>query len=141
METKICTLCKQEKAIECFAHKRNSYQARCKDCFNLYTRAHYQKNKDSYKEKAIIHNSKYRLRNLQYIVDFFKLHPCIDCGETDPIVLEFDHQRDKLYCVSEMHTHSFDSLKKEIAKCEVRCRNCHKRKTAKDYDYYKGIIF
>ena len=32
---------------------------------------------------------------------------------------------------------SLDTLKKEIDKCEIRCANCHRRKTAKQFNFYK----
>lgn len=139
METKICCLCNQDKLIEEFAHKKDKRQSRCKECFSIYTRNHYQNNKDSYKLKAIIHNNEYRLRNLQFIIDFFKTHPCVDCQETDPVVLEFDHLRDKKHNVSRLTSGSFEKLISEIEKCEVRCANCHRKKTAKQFNYYKGI--
>ena len=75
----------------------------------------------------------------QFILDYLIKHSCIDCGESDPIVLEFDHVRGtKLDCVSVMISKNFkiDIIKKEIAKCNVRCANCHKRKTAKERDYW-----
>ena len=32
-----------------------------------------------------------------------------------------------------------DSIKKEIDKCEVRCRNCHRLKTFKQFNWHKDI--
>ena len=51
----------------------------------------------------------------------------VSCGEPDIVVLEFDHQRDKLLDVSTLSRegYSLDKLKQEIAKCEVVCANCH----------------
>lgn len=59
-------------------------------------------------------------------------HPCVDCGEKNPIVLEFDHKKDKVDCVGEIarRNGSLKAVKDEIAKCEVRCANCHRIKTA-----------
>jgi len=53
---------------------------------------------------------------------------CVDCGITDIRVLEFDHVRgEKIDTITSMVRRglSVDVLVAEIAKCEVRCANCH----------------
>ncbi len=61
------------------------------------------------------------------------MNPCVDCGEKDVLVLEFDHiQREtKTADISTMLLRgvSTNTLVKEMLKCEVRCANCHRRKT------------
>lgn len=68
-------------------------------------------------------------------------HPCVDCGESDPVVLEFDHVGEKKAEIGKMISYScrLDLIFEEISKCEVRCANCHKRKTAKDRGWYKDL--
>jgi hypothetical protein len=59
-------------------------------------------------------------------------HSCVDCGEDDPVVLDLDHVRDiKIDDVSNLVQHgwSWAKILTEIAKCEVRCANCHRRVT------------
>lgn len=70
-------------------------------------------------------------RNYAYIWAYKCSHPCVDCGEKDPIVLEFDHRAGtKLFNIGEGGRHrSMHNLKAEIEKCDVRCANCHRRKT------------
>ena len=66
------------------------------------------------------------------LMDYLVAHPCVDCGETDPVVLEFDHVRGKkISAVTKMmyNKASLEKLKAEIAKCDVRSANCHRRKT------------
>ena len=59
-------------------------------------------------------------------------HPCFDCGESDPVVLEFDHQGEKLFTIGQdLRDRNWPSLLDEIAKCEVVCANCHRRRTAR----------
>ena len=56
---------------------------------------------------------------------------CVDCGITNHIMLDFDHLHDKKYNISRMIHDGFSwaAIKKEIAKCEVVCANCHRVRT------------
>ena len=60
---------------------------------------------------------------------------CSDCGESDPIVLEFDHVRgEKLFTIGNAGPQkgriwSRMALWTEIQKCDVVCANCHARRT------------
>jgi hypothetical protein len=66
-----------------------------------------------------------------FITAHLKANPCVDCGETDPVILEFDHLKTKDFNISDAARKgvSIKKLNDEIAKCEVRCANCHRRKT------------
>ena len=69
----------------------------------------------------------------QWVCEYLIDNPCVDCGEEDILVLEFDHRGDspKSKAVSVMinSTYSLKTLIAEVEKCDVRCANCHKRKT------------
>jgi hypothetical protein len=52
------------------------------------------------------------------------------CGETDPLVLQFDHLRDKYLPVTSLTSQSLVKIIEEIKKCEVVCANDHSRRTA-----------
>jgi hypothetical protein len=57
-------------------------------------------------------------------------------------VLQFDHVRGvKLMAIAQMipRGYSLVKVRAEIDKCEVRCANCHIRKTAKDFNYYRTV--
>ncbi len=56
---------------------------------------------------------------------------CIDCGNTDQRILEFDHVRGEK-AASPFHIRSTAKLIAEIAKCEVRCPNCHRLRHYRD---------
>jgi hypothetical protein len=64
---------------------------------------------------------------------------CVDCGERDPVVLEFDHVRGvKTDEISRLISDgvAWARIELEIAKCDVRCVNCHIRKTAREAGFY-----
>lgn len=68
-------------------------------------------------------------------------HPCVDCGEPDWRVLEFDHRNRtmKQAAVSNLITQgaSIERIQQEIAHCDVRCANCHRRRTITQLGWYK----
>jgi hypothetical protein len=65
--------------------------------------------------------------------EYLLSHPCVDCGEDDLRVLDFDHRpgswktHNVMFLVSSGY--SLARIRTEIEKCEVRCRNCHARVT------------
>lgn len=68
----------------------------------------------------------------QYVEAYLTAHPCVDCGESDPIVLQFDHVRGvKVNDIRGLRRIGvgLKALMDEITKCDVRCANCHQRKT------------
>jgi 5-methylcytosine-specific restriction endonuclease McrA len=91
------------------------------------------------KKKANKQQKRKELR--QAVYEYYLQHPCVDCGESDPIVLEFDHIRDKKISISEAMQRRWSKKKvlDEIDKCEVRCANCHRRKTARDQGWYSDL--
>ena len=105
--------------------KRRAYQRE-------YHKRHYLNNLDRYKNKAKRWNRSQRRWAREFISRVKKLSRCIDCGQTDIRVLDFDHVHgEKVGNVSDMvnGSYSIDAIKKEIRKCEVRCSNCHRIKT------------
>lgn len=134
---KYCVTCQKTKELDQF-HKRSptGHQHKCKEC-NIKARInYYKKNKDKerlYDKKRIEQTSK-------FLFEYLSRHPCVDCSETDPVVLEFDHVRGKKHMnVSEMRGYGIKTILKEIAKCEVRCANCHRRKTAKQFNWKSAM--
>jgi hypothetical protein len=79
-------------------------------------RAHYIANRPYYLEKARTRNLAVTRANIEYLIAYLKEHPCVDCGERDIVVLDFDHQHDKVEPVSLLtHGYSLERLKQEIA--------------------------
>jgi|HubBroStandDraft_1064217.scaffolds.fasta_scaffold01201_19 hypothetical protein len=97
------------------------------------------RNPQRFKELTKKAQSKVSERNARIVWEYLLQHPCVDCGERDPIVLEFDHvQGNKVNLISVLiHRCSKGTLQLEIEKCEVRCANCHRRKHAEERNYYK----
>ena len=73
------------------------------------------------------------------IDEYLRAHPCVDCGESNLNVLDFDHLRDKTDDVANMVAggRPWSEIEWEIAKCEVCCANCHARRTAQWIGGYK----
>lgn len=95
---------------------------------------HYRRYKERYLAKAGIARAK-ALTEIRKIILEALSGGCIDCGEKDIIVLEFDHidRSTKKYTIAVMRNAAgIVSIRDEIKKCEIRCANCHRRKTARE---------
>ena len=105
-----------------------------------YSRKWYTENSSLTKERTYTRRKESVKLKQAKIVEYLKQHPCADCGEEDILVLQFDHVRgEKKYVLSVIICggHSWNTVWNEILKCDVRCANCHIRKTAKDFKNYK----
>ena len=124
---RICRVCEEEKPVNDFYN----FQKICKKCRLDDDKRKLQEN-PSLKE-AIRKNAIERRRARRLIIwDHLMKNPCVDCGNSDPLVLEFDHidQANKSFEISERtKAGPIEELLAEIAKCEVRCANCHRART------------
>lgn len=96
---------------------------------------------DCYKVDALEKQSSIRQRNRIFIFKYLKLFgKCVDCGNNDWKVLEFDHidPNTKSNNVSNFYSnhYSLKRIKEEIKKCELRCANCHKIKTRNQLGWF-----
>jgi hypothetical protein len=150
MKKKRCTRCGKRRILTRFNMDRTTkdgHAFECKLCATERTKR--WKRKGSSKErteklrKLRLSRQLCRKRNRTFVFNYLKTHPCVDCGETDPIVLEFDHVRGKkVLDVGKMmnNSYSLKNLQEEIAKCDVRCANCHRRKTSIGQSWYKDLL-
>lgn len=140
MKTKNCCLCKQDLPVSRFKKnksRKDGLQSQCSECHAKYRREHYQKNRQKYLDKS--HDRRLQYRKQYH--DWLRQQKCVDCGIDDIRVLELDHQRDKEFNVSQKAgILSWESLKKEIDKCEVVCANCHRIRTAEQFNWYAGLM-
>jgi len=142
MQNNVCNKCRKRKSIDDFSWRNKTANKKletCKQCYNEYRRKYYDEHKQEEKQKVNTRRVKIRNELIDKLVNYLKRHPCVDCGEKDPVVLHFDHIRDKTTKVSWMlrDLYSWEKIIKEIQKCEVRCANCHMRKTARDFNWRK----
>ena len=130
-----CTQCKRELSDDSFAWRskaKGRRQSWCRDCH----REHYQKDRvarrDHYLESRARSKAERIAETNEYLRGYLSEHPCVDCGEDDLLVLEFDHCRgEKKGDVSNLRLRgcSVARVKQEIELCEVVCANCHRRRT------------
>ncbi len=147
MMNKICPGCSQERDIERdFAWKNKAKGTRqrwCKSCQAEANSKHYQNNKQIYIERALTRNALINTETKQKLYTYLSNHPCVDCGQTDIRVLEFDHiSGNKSASITTLLRHAapWKTIEAEIAKCEVRCVNCHRIKTSERGGYWRHFL-
>ena len=93
---------------------------------------HQERMKDVKRKKEFIKVKKDRRERLSLFIQAIKAAQfCANCGETDPICLDFHHKDPKKKKFSIANSprlgHSEEVIFKEIKKCVVICKNCHAR--------------
>jgi hypothetical protein len=136
---KTCKVCGCNKPLGEFERdQRANYRKTCRECRKLY----FRKINENRKEYIANHSQSRIHAKRVKLWDYLKTHSCVDCNESDPIVLEFDHiQGEKHAAVSVLISNgaSWQKVLDEIEKCVVRCANCHRRKTAIELGWYKTV--
>jgi hypothetical protein len=144
VERRRCYRCRDLKPIEDFAWRRRAkgqHDSFCRPCRSAYGREHYQANRQRYIDQAGKVKRRLTRERTLYLLEFFKTHPCVDCGERDPVVLEFDHLRDKSFAIGpSLSRRGWQDILDEMKKCEVVCANCHRRRTAKRRGSLRAVL-
>jgi hypothetical protein len=130
-----CARCKERKPLDDFAMRRRRTGERdtyCRPCRSAYGKEHYAANRQRYIDQAALRKNILATERVGFLLAYFKEHPCTDCGEDDPLVLEFDHVGEKAFNIAQgLLRRKWETLIAEIAKCEVVCANGHRRRTAR----------
>lgn len=148
---KTCNVCNQLKNKDDFSihHQTDEgrvyLQSACRACTKEYSRTYYLDKAEQLKKQAARYRKenrnsmakrveKRRRENAEHVFELKSKSPCTDCGVVyPPYVMDFDHIGPKKKNVSGMVNAAYrlDTLKKEIAQCEVVCANCHRIRTFK----------
>ncbi|MEA2348652.1 MAG: hypothetical protein QOG62_2439 [Thermoleophilaceae bacterium] len=128
-----CYRCHQVKPASEFNSRRKAVNQRdsfCRPCRAAYKHEHYSANKQRYVDQARRGKQARNLERTRFLIGYFASNPCADCGETDPMVLEFDHLGEKEFNIgAALPYRNWSSILREIEKCDVVCANCHRRRT------------
>lgn len=142
---KTCNACQVEKSFsEFYKRKANKdgYCGSCKLCDKKYYKDWQEQSperKNRHAEWKVARVAENRLKLASYLNE----HPCVDCGFADIRALEFDHiGDDKIAGVAIMVGQgvAWSKVEDEIAKCEVRCKNCHSIITAIRGNWWTNMV-
>lgn len=134
MKTKYCPKCSTTKPIDQFhknASRSDGHAGYCSSCVRNYDASVYGPEKLA---RMRVSKRSGKLRAKEAVYQYLSTHPCVDCGEADIVVLEFDHVRgEKTFGISVGMRlgYAVETIMAEISKCDVRCANCHKKRHAR----------
>ncbi len=147
MKIKTCSKCKDPKLISAFTidkSRKDGHKGICKKCDNERHKLYYKSHRKECLARSYKDKRNRRVDRQTRIAKYLLSHPCVGCGEKDIIVLDFDHRnpKDKTNAVSKLADlgYSWKIIEKEIAKCDVKCANCHKKRTANQQNWLRVKI-
>lgn len=125
MKTQKCRHCKKQKPLNDFSIKKGEPTTLCLNCKREYQKKWYENNK----EKTIKRLKRNEKRIKDWYRDYKESLSCEICGESESCCLQFHHKNglEKENNIGHMvhRCNSIDKIKKEMAKCQVVCANCH----------------
>lgn len=143
---KMCHTCKMYLDLDKY-HKYHKgphgLEYNCKECDKVYLDK--LKVTETWKASRAKTNDKVKIKRndrRKKLYDYLEGKCCTDCGETNILTLEFDHVRGiKVGNVSSLIGNKpWETVLKEIAKCDIRCSSCHSIRTAKSRNYAKYLM-
>ena len=139
---KKCTRCEENLSEDKFSimnKKTGKICSMCKDCKREYDREYWKNNKETKGEIKNENAKKNRIVKRKYIIELLKKSVCVDCGNSDWRVLEFDHKdrKNKVFNIADSVSYSIMKIQTEIDKCDIVCANCHNIRTIEQRGYYK----
>lgn len=147
---KRCSKCKLEKtAIEFSKNKTRAdgLNSWCKLCNKQFNKTWYKDNNPEHRRTIRERKNSYKNSAQRYVIEYLLEHPCECCGETNPVVLEFDHidSNTKSFNIGELTSRvvakDLGKLKAEMEKCNVLCANCHRLKTSKSLNHRRYVVY
>lgn len=115
--------------IERIKEKEREYRQAHKEELGVKNREYQKRYYQMNREKRLQKTKEERTRNKRMVDEYKSLHPCILCGENNPILLVFHHRdmEEKENGISVMAASSYPTHKiiEEMKKCEILCFNCH----------------
>lgn len=141
--TKRCSKCGEEKPLSAFAKsasRRDGRTTYCRLCMQAYNAAYYQRTKHRHNPARAARRRQVRAELTANLIAYLQQNPCVDCGESDVLVLQFDHRGEgKLFHIADGIRDGlpWERILAEVAKCDVVCANDHQRRTASFFGWRK----
>lgn len=133
---KTCSVCGHPKPLDSFhksAKARDGRQSACKTCACARQKARYESDKPLHRAQVAA-----RQQEISDFIDSLKVGPCLDCGDTHPpYCMDFDHRPDEIksFGISEARNRGYskERIIAEVAKCDLLCAICHRKRTFARY--------
>ena len=144
LKMKVCRTCGEDKPYSEY-HKdlqnKVGYKYQCKLCTSAYKKDYM--GRPGKREQHRQNSADARQRNKEFLIDVLNASEgCMDCGNTDVRVLEWDHRdpAQKVHNVSYLVSkgHPIVQVQAEMDKCDLVCANCHRIRTAEQFGYFKN---
>lgn len=141
---KQCATCHQWKNDEDFNWRYKVLGVRhptCRECHKSFRKNWYE---GDAKQRHLqnVRERKQEARNVarEFVYTYLMTHPCEECRESDPRVLEFHHVGGKDMAVSAMVSGGYpiSTIQVEINRCRVLCASCHRKITVEERGWFKG---